>query len=393
MRYLSMSMAALIVCEALRASAQVYGPYANDPATALPGAPSVAGPAAIEGTGNPFLRRGPSRASQMQPGFQPAMPQSFASPQPQMSQQPPGQPQSAMSPRYDDQVQPASYDQPLAQPLPQVVAPQPAAPPNGAMPQPFVAPVDATPLAPPQQLHGVALLTASNPNEHPLAPVLRWADEAAQQVQGLRDYSCTFTKRERVDGRLQEQQVMYAKVRNQPYSVYLQFLFPNDVKGQEALYVDGRNQGRLLAHAVGFKAIAGTVSLAPTDPQAMDGNLHPITEFGIRNLVEKYREGLIRESQFGECNVRIVPGAQVGNRACTCIELTHPVRRAEFKYHLTRLYVDNELNLPIHYEGYDWPLQPGQAPPLVEDYTYQELRPNIGLSDADFDSKNPDYRF
>ena len=37
--------------------------------------------------------------------------------------------------------------------------------------------------------------------------------------------------------------------------------------------------------------------------------------------------------------------------------------------------------------------QAGAPPQLVEDYTYQGLRPNAGLRDADFDEKNPNYRF
>jgi hypothetical protein len=371
LRYVALSIAALVVVGASRAAAQVYAPVPNGAVAAMPGAAP-----GVDGTGNPFLRRGPSRVAQIQ---QQSLPAAVPAPPPQ----------AVMPIRYDDQIQPAAYEQPLAAAVPQSVPPAVA-----PVPQPFVPPADAAPLSPPQSLHGVALLTAADPNEHPLAPIIRWADDALLQAQGLQDYTCTFIKRERVDGRLQEQEVMYAKVRHQPYSVYLQFLAPSDKKGQEALYVEGRNQGRLLAHPVGWQqAFVGTLSLAPNDPQAMAGNLHPITDFGVRRLLEPYRNALVNESRYGEINARIIPGAQVGDRACVCIELSHPIRRAEFKFHLTRLYVDAELNLPIHYESYDWPSQPGEAPLLIEDYTYQGLRPNVGLSDADFDSKNPNYRF
>jgi hypothetical protein len=385
----------LCALTATEASAQVYAPQppAMLPSGATYGALPLAG-------GNPFVRRGVPRAS-------------------------------LLDARFDDQVQPASFEQPLptapiptpvpmpmpmtapvamtppvAAPLPMAAPLPPAAPtlmfqspdPQPMPPSPLQPPVAApiaAPVAQQQNLRGVAMLTVpAAPGEHPLVPILRWSDDALQQMQGLNDYTCTFTKRERVDGRLQEQQAMYAKVRHQPYSVYLQFLAPVDVKGQEAMYVEGRNQGRLLAHPVGFKqALVGTLSLLPTDPQAMAGNLYPITDFGVRRLLERYRDALGREAQFGECNVRIVEGASVGDRSCTCIEVSHPTRRTEFRYHLTRLYVDNELNLPIHYESYDWPTQPGAPPQLVEDYTYQGLRPNAGLSDADFDEKNPNYRF
>jgi len=320
--------------------------------------------AAVEGTGNPFLRRGPRMTAVSQPASPilvdgAAVPSSFVPPSP---------------------------------PSTSAVPSEASSPPTALLEAP-------PPVPPAAGLRGTAILAAAaagpaDPNEHPLAPVVRWAEDALLQLQGVDNYTCTFSKRERVNGRIQEQQVMYAKVRHQPYSVYLQFLSPNDVKGQEALYVDGLNQGRLLAHPVGIKqALVGTLSLAPNDPQAMDGNLYPITDFGVRRLIERYHESASRELQYGECQVRIVPGARVGDRTCTCVEVTHPVRRAEFNYHITRLYVDDGMNVPIHYEGYDWPAAPGAAPQLIEDYTYQGLRLNAGLGPVDFDAKNPNYRF
>jgi hypothetical protein len=246
----------------------------------------------------------------------------------------------------------------------------------------------------------LALLTprAADPTgagaEHPLAPVIRWADDALLQMQALRDYSSTFTKREFVDGRLQEQQVMYVKVRQHPFSVYLQFLAPNDVRGQEALYIVGRNGGNLLAHPVGIKqALVGTISIAPDSETAMEGNRHPITDFGVRRLMETYREGALVDAQYGECDVQIIENARVNNRPCVCIDVTHPQPRKEFRFHRCRLYVDQQWNLPVRYECYDWAKRPGEAPQLVEEYTYQGLRLNVGLSDADFDSNNPQYRF
>lgn len=317
--------------------------------------------------------------------------------------------------RFDDRVAPASFEQSVGVATP-VAAPV-ATPTPSVAPAAFIPPVNAQPLvasppavpnptmaspSPVQQpaATGTALLLQravgadGSPLEHPLAPVVRWAEAALRQTNGLHDYACTFSKREFVDGRLGEQQVMYAKVRQQPYSVYLQFLAPNDVKGQEALYVAGRNNGNLLAHPVGLKqAIVGTLSLAPNDPQAMDGNRYPITDFGMRRLLERYLEAAVVESQFGESDVRIIERARVNNRACTCIQVTHPQPRREFRYQMTRLYVDDEWNLPIRYESYDWPRRQGEAPQLVEEYTFGNVQLNIGLGDADFDPRNPNYRF
>ena len=44
-------------------------------------------------------------------------------------------------------------------------------------------------------------------------------------------------------------------------------------------------------------------------------------------------------------------------------------------------------------ELYGWPTQAGGQPPLVEEYTYRDVRVNVGLTDADFDPENPNYNF
>ena len=60
---------------------------------------------------------------------------------------------------------------------------------------------------------------------------------------------------------------------------------------------------------------------------------------------------------------------------------------------MARIYLDDQLNLPIRYEAYDWPDQPGDKPVLLEEYTYVNLKINQGLTDADFDVHNPQYGF
>jgi hypothetical protein len=60
---------------------------------------------------------------------------------------------------------------------------------------------------------------------------------------------------------------------------------------------------------------------------------------------------------------------------------------------MARIYVDDELQLPIRFEAYDWPTQQGAEPQLIEEYTYMNLKVNQGFTDADFDVHNPAYAF
>jgi outer membrane lipoprotein-sorting protein len=85
--------------------------------------------------------------------------------------------------------------------------------------------------------------------------------------------------------------------------------------------------------------------------------------------------------------------AKVGDRPCILLTVMHPIRRSGFIFHIARIFVDQELLVPLHYEAYDWPEKPGDSPPLLERYTYTNLKLNRGLTDADFDPANPEYNF
>jgi hypothetical protein len=230
--------------------------------------------------------------------------------------------------------------------------------------------------------------------EHPLAPAIRWAHRGKAFVdQHVVDYSCTMVKRERIDGELGEHQFMFCKVRNNPFSVYTYFLGPAEVKGREAIFVEGSNEGKLLAHGTGATKLMGTVSLKPDGMIAMTGNRYPITQMGLRRLLERLIEVGNEDMKYGECEVRVVNGAKINNRLCTLIQVVHPVPRQNFLYHIARIYVDEELQLPVRFEAYEWPTEPGGPPLLTEEYTYLNLKLNQGFTDADFDVNNPAYGY
>jgi hypothetical protein len=233
----------------------------------------------------------------------------------------------------------------------------------------------------------------ANPNEHPLMPALRWAYDGIGNIEKLQDYSATLAKRERINGKVLEYEYMFVKVRHKPFSVYMHFLAPAALKGQEVLYVEGQNSGKMWAHGVGMRAMFGTVSIEPTSAVAMHNQHYPLTELGILNMVRRLVEVAEQDKKYGECDVKFFKGAKVNNRVCTCIQVVHPVPRRNFIFHEAKIFVDDELNLPIRYESYDWPKTPGGPPELVEEYTYLNLKLNNGFTDADFDIRNDAYSF
>ncbi|WP_233578123.1 DUF1571 domain-containing protein [Tautonia sociabilis] len=226
----------------------------------------------------------------------------------------------------------------------------------------------------------------------PIARAKGMIAESKRRYETIRDYTCTFIKRERIDGRLSGYAVMTMKARTTPLSVYFKFRQPN--AGREAIYVHGRDGGKAIVHDVGFgKLFAGTVRLDPRSRRAMDGNRHPITEAGIGFLIDTLIEGWHREMNPLDSEVTIRDGVLVNKRPTTMIICTHPRREKRFVFHEVRVYIDRELGLPIRFEAYDWPRRPGEAPPLLEEYTYADLRLNVGLSEHDFDPSNKAYSF
>jgi hypothetical protein len=237
--------------------------------------------------------------------------------------------------------------------------------------------------------------TKGQVHEHPLKAGLALADEVTKYIDvNVHDYTATLIKQERIGNEVRPAEICYVKIRNQPLSVYMKFLAPENLKGQEVIWVDGANDNKLIGHAgSGPMALLGSKWLPIRGPIAMLGQHYPISEMGIANLTRRLKEVGQHDIQFGECSVWRDENAMVGDRPAICLTVEHPVRRKEFLFHIARIFIDKELNVPIRYEAYDWPDKSGNPPQLIESYTYTNLKLNPGLTDADFDPKNPEYNF
>ena len=237
-------------------------------------------------------------------------------------------------------------------------------------------------------------LRPGDPNEHPLMPALRWARDGLQGMERIHDYTATLVKSERIGNTLGEEQYIALKVRHKPFSVYLGFLKPVALRGQECMYIEGANNGKMWAHGTGIQeTMFGTVSLLPDGNMAMRGQRYPLTQIGVLNLTRRLIEVANEDIKYGECEVKYFKGAKINDRVCTCTQVVHPVPRKNFLFNVARIFVDDNLNIPVRYEAYDWPKAPGGAPELIEAYTYLNMKFNVGLTDFDFDVSNPAYRF
>ncbi len=226
----------------------------------------------------------------------------------------------------------------------------------------------------------------------PSAIALATIADCKAKYEKIQDYVCTFIKVERHRGKLLAPHVIAMKVRTKPNSVYLRFVKPK--AGREAIHVEGRNGGKVLAHDVGLgKLIAGTLSLDPKGEMAMEDSRHPITDAGIGPMLNMLEAHWKVELKPGITEVSINEHMKVGDRPCKMITTRHVEKQKGMDFYLVRVFIDRELGLPIRFEGYDWPKRAGLDGELIEEYTYTNLKLNVGLSEIDFDARNKNYAF
>jgi hypothetical protein len=213
---------------------------------------------------------------------------------------------------------------------------------------------------------------------------------ARASYQTVRDYTCLVVKREQFDGRLSPNHVLEMKARTAPFSVYLRWQEPANLRGQEACYVAGRNAGRIRVRPAGLLGALGFVSIAPDDPRVRQRSRHSITEAGIGNVIARFEQGWQSERQANLTQVNL--GLfEFDKRRCTRVEMIHPRQDPDrsFLYYRSAVYFDSEHHLPVRVECYDWPPEtPGGSPAgpgeLAEVYSFLNLRLNVALGDEVF---------
>ncbi len=236
----------------------------------------------------------------------------------------------------------------------------------------------------------IAATTKKSDSSSPLSPALAQARATVDALKSIKDYTATFFKDELV-GKTHVVQQMSLKIREQPFSVYLRF--QKELDGREVIYVDGKNEGKLLVHGSGIESIVGTLKLAPDHKKIMEENRYPFNMIGLQNLMKTLVTQWERELPQSDLVVKMFPNAKIGNVECKVFESTRAKKTAEGQFHVTRLYTDKVTQLPVRVEQLDFPAKAGDQPSVLEQYTYMDLKTNVGLGDIDFDTKNKAYKF
>jgi hypothetical protein len=234
---------------------------------------------------------------------------------------------------------------------------------------------------------------------HPLHAALQYARVRSEYIRRhLRDFECLLIKRERINGRLRDYQYAITRARAEqvegdrvvvPFSVYMQFLAPDEVKGRKAVYVQGQNEDKILVRTGGRRFSYITIKLDPRGDAVRRESRYTITELSLEHmarLITAKVERDMRADPTGEnTEVTFYLGAKVNGRSCTHFRVRHPKPADGLNFYMANVYVDDEFQVPIRVEGYDWPDESGE-PVLLEEYTFTQLQLNVGLTDANFSS-------
>ncbi len=231
---------------------------------------------------------------------------------------------------------------------------------------------------------------------HPLYLPLQEAYKAREALKGVKDYEAVFVKRELIGRRLQKS-TMNLKIRVEPFSVYLKFLDAN--AGREVIYNEGRLNNQMQIHEAGIKSLAGTVLRAPNAPDVMAENRYPANRVGLKTMLDTVIKQWEEEGKFGEIKTQKYPDAKLSDKEdkeedkCVVYESIHPTPRNQFKFHITRLWINSKTGLAVRVEQLGFPKKGDEKPPVIEEYTYGSLKTNVKLTDYDFDVKNKAYKY
>lgn len=204
----------------------------------------------------------------------------------------------------------------------------------------------------------------------------------------IHDYSCTFIKKERVNGQLRNEQIMSAEFMEEPFSVHLKWDELGDSMAQQAIFVDGKitdDNGNKMAWAQPKSPLNLIVNRVEQDiwgANAKRASRKPISNFGVANslrLIIKYCDIAYAD---GDLDLRYVGEGTIKGRKTFVIERRLPFDGNEDgKYPDAYLivHIDEENLIPAAAVAYNKDQVSEET--LLGSYVWTDFKPNLGLTE------------
>jgi Protein of unknown function (DUF1571) len=216
------------------------------------------------------------------------------------------------------------------------------------------------------------------PNPDPVEFLKMCLARYDREVQG---YSLIMYKRERINGRLQPREIIQCYFKEHPFSVFLRWLEGKRLV-QSALYVQGQNNGKLVALPVGALALLGTFEKSPDGEEARQSGRYPINEFGLKIATQRVLDSWLAARAEHALHVEYlgvfrVPDA--GDRAC------YKLRRTRY----AQPEADGITDLTLYIDCENW-LQVGSVlkgvhDELIAEYYFRDIHLNPTFAPHQFD--------
>jgi hypothetical protein len=202
------------------------------------------------------------------------------------------------------------------------------------------------------------------------------------------DYTCTFTKQERIRGKITPEQETRVKFRSQPYSVNMEWL-RNAGDAAHVVYVEDRwhnKKGEEMAWCKPAGAIAKIFISKIQQPingkRAGKASRRTIDQFGYANTLDLIIHYSEKAAAEGLLDLRYAGTGSIDGRPTYVFERLLPYTGEEQPYpdRLLVTHIDQEWLLPTACFSY----ADDEGQELLGKYLLTDASFNVGLTDADF---------
>jgi len=217
----------------------------------------------------------------------------------------------------------------------------------------------------------------------------RAVSDAIRVYEDLEDYTAVFHKHEKKEGDWLHPESFLMKFKK-PFSVYMMGL-KGPHKGYGMLYVDGKYNNKILVHVSGFMNIFMPSFILETNNHLMmKNNRHGVNDVGIGYFINSMRTEFLTALDRDEVEVEYLGEVEENNELGHKFALRYNSKGTnEYYTPFGEVVFSQSTKLPMHI----WIYQTLNKKSLIEEYQYWDMQVNTGLSDRDFDAKNPDYNF
>jgi hypothetical protein len=201
----------------------------------------------------------------------------------------------------------------------------------------------------------------------------------------VKGYRAVMQKQERIGGRLQPKEIINVCFKEKPHSVLLVWI-EGARRAERALYVEGENNGKMLARPNGLIArkVAGDIVERDVDgPDARQSGRYPLSEYGIKKGTERTLAGwsaardqrALHVEYLGEQRIR-----EAGDRLCYKLRRRYARPENDGVTELT-IYVDKENLLQVG------SILKAAGGKLIGEYFFRDIELNPAFSDGQFERR------